>query len=56
MAGEELAPIEHLIVTIHDQRVMLAGDLAQVYGVQTRVLNQAVRRHAEKFSVQDHTV
>ena len=49
MAGEELAPIEQMIVTIRGQRVMLAGDLAQAYGVQTHVLNQAVRRHTEKF-------
>src|SRR3989338_3448771 len=49
MAGEELAPIEQLIVTIRGQRVILAGDLARIYGVATRVLNQAVKRNREKF-------
>jgi hypothetical protein len=29
--------------------VMLDRDLAQLYGVETRVLNQAVRRNAERF-------
>ena len=49
MANSELAPIESLIVVIRGQRVILAGDLAQIYGVQTRVLNQAVKRNMEKF-------
>jgi len=51
MAGEELAPIEQLIVTIRGQRVILAGDLVRIYGVQTRVLNQAVKRNPAKFPV-----
>jgi hypothetical protein len=41
--------IESLIVTINDQRVILAPDLADVYGVETRALNQAVKRYAERF-------
>jgi hypothetical protein len=49
MAGEELAPIEQLIVTIRGQRVILASDLARIYGVETRGLNQAVKRNREKF-------
>ena len=28
---------------------MLGSDLADLYGVETRVLNQAVRRNAERF-------
>jgi hypothetical protein len=42
-------PIESLILTIHEQRVILAPDLADLYGVETRVLNQAVKRNAERF-------
>ncbi len=42
-------PIESLILTIQEQRVILAPDLADLYGVETRVLNQAVKRSAQRF-------
>jgi len=42
-------PIEPLILAIRDQRVILSPDLARVYGVETRALNQAVKRNAERF-------
>lgn len=42
-------PIESPILTIREQRVILAPDLADLYGVETRVLNQAVKRNAERF-------
>ena len=41
--------IERLILTIRDQRVILAGDLAAIYGVETRRLNEQVRRNAARF-------
>jgi hypothetical protein len=41
--------IERLILSIRDQRVILAGDLAMVYGVETRALNQAVSRNLDRF-------
>jgi ORF6N domain len=37
------------IYFIREQKVMLDRDLAELYGVETRVLNQAVRRNAERF-------
>jgi hypothetical protein len=43
--------IEAMIYTIRDQRVMLDSDLAKLYGVETRVLNQAVRRNIRRFPV-----
>jgi len=49
MAGEEVAIIEDVILTARGQRVILARDLARIYGVETRVLNQAVKRNAGKF-------
>ena len=49
MADENLVRIEELIVTIRGQRVILAADLARIYGAETRVLNQAVKRNLEKF-------
>ncbi|OFZ78922.1 MAG: hypothetical protein A2583_12520 [Bdellovibrionales bacterium RIFOXYD1_FULL_53_11] len=37
------------IYFIRGQRVMLDSDLAELYGVETRVLNQAVRRNLDRF-------
>jgi len=47
----ELLPIESQINLIRGQKVMLASDLADVYGVETRALNQAVKRNASRFPV-----
>ena len=41
--------IENLIYTIRGVQVMFDRDLAQLYGVETRVLNQAVKRNADRF-------
>jgi len=41
--------ISRLIRTVRDQRVILDADLAAIYGVETRVLNQAVKRNHERF-------
>jgi phage regulator Rha-like protein len=46
---EATAPLEELIVSVRGQRVILASDLAQIYGVQSKVLNQAVKRNISKF-------
>jgi hypothetical protein len=40
---------ERRILLIHQQRVMLSDDLAALYGVETKVLNRAVKRNAERF-------
>jgi hypothetical protein len=39
-----LADIESRIVTLREQRVILAADLAALYGVPTKAFNQAVKR------------
>lgn len=44
-----LQPIENLIHVIRGQQVMLDSDLARLYGVETRVLNQAVKRNIQRF-------
>ena len=44
-----LPDIESRIVTLREQRVILAADLAAIYGVSTKALNQAVKRNADKF-------
>jgi hypothetical protein len=41
--------ISEKILTIRGKKVMLATDLAAMYGVLTKVLNQAVKRNAAKF-------
>jgi len=41
--------IESAILVVRGQRVMLDADLAALYAVQTKVLNQAVRRNRERF-------
>ncbi len=49
---EQLIPIERIegkILLIRSQKVMLDRDLAELYGVETRVLNQAVRRNIRRF-------
>jgi hypothetical protein len=41
--------IETAIVLVRGQKVLLDRDLAALYGVETRALNQAVRRNAARF-------
>jgi ORF6N domain len=47
-----LVPIERIekaIYLIRGEKVMLDRDLATLYGVTTKVFNQAVKRHVERF-------
>ncbi len=41
--------LEKAIFLIRGEKVMLDRDLAELYGVETRVLNQGVRRNLERF-------
>jgi hypothetical protein len=41
--------IERRILSVRDEKVMLDEDLARLFGVETRVLVQAVRRNFERF-------
>ena len=45
----EIQTIQSIIYEIRGQRVMLDFDLADMYGVETRALNQAVKRNIERF-------
>lgn len=45
----ELQVIQNKIYEIRGQRVMLDRDLAELYGVATKVLNQAVKRNIKRF-------
>ena len=42
-------PIAPLILSLRDQRVILDADLARVYVVETRALNQAMKRNQDRF-------
>ena len=53
-SGKQIvAPLQSLIggriLALRDQRVMLDADLAELYGVQTKVLVQAVKRNLARF-------
>tara|TARA_B100000315_G_C14493071_1_gene548567 strand:+ start:520 stop:1023 length:504 start_codon:yes stop_codon:yes gene_type:complete len=41
--------VEQKIFMIRGHKVMIDRDLASLYGVETRVLNQAVRRNIDRF-------
>jgi phage regulator Rha-like protein len=46
ISGEE---IEHTILLIRGQKVMLDRDLARLYDVETKALNRAVQRNLDRF-------
>ena len=46
---DELQNIQNLIYVIRGQRVMLDYDLAKIYQVETKALNQAVKRNYRRF-------
>jgi len=48
MAGK-LAKIQNMIYEIRGQKAMLDRDLAELYGVELKALNQAVKRNIERF-------
>ena len=50
--GAGLAPVDDIAAKIHTVRgvrVMLDAELAELYGVKARVLNQAVKRNRDRF-------
>jgi ORF6N domain len=52
VSGAPLLPLEaitHHIVVLREQKVLLDSDLAALYGVQTRRLNEQVRRNRARF-------
>lgn len=46
----QLVVIQNKIYEVNDIKVMLDFDLAELYEVETRVLNQAIKRNYRKFS------
>lgn len=45
----EIIPIQNLIYEIRGQRIMLDSDLARLYGVEVKRLNEAVKRNIRRF-------
>ena len=43
--------IESLILTIRGQQVLIDRDLAKLYGVETKRLNEQVKRNKERFPI-----
>ena len=41
--------VENKIICLRDQQVILDADVAELYGVQTKEINQAVKNNPEKF-------
>ncbi len=44
--------IQNMIYSIRGLQVMLDEDLSKLYGVETRVLNQAVKRNIKRFPLE----
>jgi hypothetical protein len=42
-------PVEPLLRVVRGERVILDSDLARLYGVETKALNRAVKRNADRF-------
>ena len=51
---DDLQNIQDHIYVIRGQRVMLDRDIAKAYGVETKVLNQAVKRNIKRFEGEDY--
>lgn len=52
MASKSIIPVERIergILLVRGHRVMIDADLAELYGVTTKALNQAVKRNAGRF-------
>ncbi len=45
----EVTTIQNRILLIRNQQVMIDRDIAELYGVETKVLNQAVKRNIDRF-------
>ena len=45
----DIAAVQSRMLTIRNQQVLLDRDVAALYGVETKALNQAVKRNTERF-------
>jgi hypothetical protein len=49
MQPANIIALDNLIYTLRGHKVMLSHDLSRVYGVETKALNQAVKRNMQRF-------
>jgi len=49
MENNLLPEVEKKIITLRNQQVILDSDVAELYGVQTKRVNEAVSNNPEKF-------
>lgn len=47
--SKQIGKVENRIITLRDKQVIIDRDVAELYGVETRVINQALRNNPEKF-------
>ena len=45
----KLEDVEKKVITLRDQQVIIDSDVAELYGVETKEINQAVKNNPEKF-------
>ena len=41
--------VENKMITLREQQVILSNHVAELYGVETREVNQAIKNNPEKF-------
>ena len=50
MKQQAIVPnVEEKIITLRNQQVILSNHVAELYGVETREINQAVKNNLDKF-------
>jgi hypothetical protein len=49
LTRHDAAAMENIILTVRGQKVILDADLARIYGVPTKRLNEQIRRNADRF-------
>ena len=47
----EIVEIQDIIYELRKEKVMLDFDLANLYGIETKALNQAVKRNIDRFPI-----
>lgn len=47
--NKQMERVESRIITLRGQQVIIDRDVAELYGVETKAINQAVKRNADKF-------
>ena len=45
-----IVEVENKMITLREQQVILDSDVAELYGVQTKEINKAVKNNPDKFS------